>query len=127
MKLDDYRNTDYNLILTIVNRGYADLVVEASRDAGARGGTIMYARGTGIHETERFMDINIQPEKEIVMTLVRKESVRPIMAAILNAAGLKTKGRGISITLPVTEVIGVTNAEEITEYIDSNDPSSVKE
>jgi nitrogen regulatory protein PII len=127
MKLEDYKNADYSLILTIVNRGYADLVVEASRDAGARGGTIMYARGTGIHETEKFMDINIQPEKEIVMTLVRRESIKPIIAAILEAAGLKTKGRGISITLPVTEVVGITNAAEITEYIDANDPSHSKE
>ncbi|MDR0817928.1 MAG: P-II family nitrogen regulator [Clostridiales Family XIII bacterium] len=119
MRLEDYKNADYSLIMTIVNRGYADQVVDASREAGARGGTILYARGTGIHETEKFMDIDIQPEKEIVLTLVRRESLRPIIHSILEAAGLRTKGRGISITLPVTDVVGITD-EEITEYIDAN-------
>jgi nitrogen regulatory protein PII len=89
--------------------------VDASREAGARGGTILYARGTGIHETEKFMNIDIQPEKEIVLTLVRREVLRPIIRAILEVAGLKTKGRGISITLPVTDVVGITD-EQLTEY-----------
>jgi nitrogen regulatory protein PII len=126
MKLEDYKNADYSLIMTIVNRGYADQVVDASRDAGARGGTIMYARGTGIHETEKFLNIDIQPEKEIVLTLVRRESVKTIVGAILNAAGLRTKGRGISITLPVTDVVGIAD-DEITEYIDANKLNDAEE
>lgn len=105
----DYENTRFSLIVTIVNRGYADQVVEAAREAGARGGTILYARGTGIHETEKFMNITIQPEKEMVLTLVRKEVVKEITKAILASAGLKTKGRGISFTLPVTDAVGIVS------------------
>ncbi|MDR1291814.1 MAG: P-II family nitrogen regulator [Clostridiales Family XIII bacterium] len=102
----DYSNTEYCLILTIVNRGYAELVMDAARDAGARGGTVLYARGTGIHATEKFMNIDIQPEKEIVLTIVGRSSVRRIMHDILEAGGLRTKARGISFTLPVTDLVG---------------------
>jgi nitrogen regulatory protein PII len=102
----DYNNTEYCLILTIVNRGYAELVMDAAREAGARGGTVLYARGTGIHATEKFMNIDIQPEKEIVMTIVSRSSVRKIMHDILEAGGLRTKARGISFTLPVTDLVG---------------------
>ncbi|MDR1043263.1 MAG: P-II family nitrogen regulator [Clostridiales Family XIII bacterium] len=102
----DYSNTEYCLILTIVNRGYAELVMDAAREAGARGGTVLYARGTGIHATEKFMNIDIQPEKEIVMTIVGRSSVRKIMHDILEASGLRTKARGISFTLPVTDLVG---------------------
>jgi nitrogen regulatory protein PII len=102
----DYSNTEYCLILTIVNRGYAELVMDAARDAGARGGTVLYARGTGIHATEKFMNIDIQPEKEIIMTIVGRSSVRRIMHDILEAGGLRTKARGISFTLPVTDLVG---------------------
>jgi nitrogen regulatory protein PII len=105
----DYRNTEYSLILTIVNRGYAELVMNASREAGARGGTVLYARGTGIHATEKFMNIGIQPEKEVVMTIVKRDAVRTITHAILEASGLKTKARGISFTLPVTDLVGFTD------------------
>jgi nitrogen regulatory protein PII len=104
----DYSNTEYCLILTIVNRGYAELVMDAARDAGVSGGTVLYARGTGVHAAEKFMNIDIQPEKEVVMTLVKRESVRTIMHAILEEGGLRTKARGISFTLPVTDLVGLS-------------------
>jgi nitrogen regulatory protein PII len=116
-----YDNTEYSLIMTIVNRGYAELVMDAAREAGASGGTVLYARGTGAHATEKFMNIGIEPEKEVVLTLVRYEAVREIMHAILEAGGLRTKGKGISFTLPVTDLVGfsedrdVDNAPEIFE------------
>ncbi len=62
--MDNQRQFD--LILTIVNRGFADQVVDAARAAGAHGGTVFYARGTGVHEMEKFFAISIQPEKEVV-------------------------------------------------------------
>jgi nitrogen regulatory protein PII len=107
MKKDDYSEAEHRCIITIVNRGYADQVVSAARDAGARGGTILYARGTGIHETEKFMNISITPEKEMILILVKKELAKTITHAILVSAGLKTKGRGISFILPVTDAIGM--------------------
>ncbi|MDR1954204.1 MAG: P-II family nitrogen regulator [Clostridiales Family XIII bacterium] len=116
----DCNNTEYSLIVTIVNRGYADLVIDAARGAGARGGTVLYARGTGIHETEKFMNISIQPEKEMVLTLVRKWAVKEITHAILIAAGLNTQGRGISFTLPVTDVAGIVT--EFEDFVTPDNP-----
>ncbi|MDR0519778.1 MAG: P-II family nitrogen regulator [Clostridiales Family XIII bacterium] len=104
--MNDFNNTEYSLIMTIVNRGYAELVMDSARAAGARGGTVLYARGTGIHAAEKFMNIDIQPEKEIVLTIVRKSAVREIMHAILESGGLRTKARGISFTLPITDLVG---------------------
>jgi nitrogen regulatory protein P-II 1 len=64
---------EFDLIMTIVNRGYADQVVDAARSAGAHGGTVFYARGTGVQEVEKFFAISIHPEKEVVINLVRHE------------------------------------------------------
>jgi len=102
-------DTEYNLILTIVNRGYAELAVDASREAGARGGTIIYARGTGVFDMAKFLDISIQPEKEIVLTLVRKDDAKDVIHSILSVAGLRTKAAGICFTLPVTDFIGFSS------------------
>jgi nitrogen regulatory protein PII len=99
---------EFSLILTVVNRGFADVVIEAAKEAGARGGTVYYARGTGVHEVEKFFAISIQPEKEVVMTLVKKAHVQTIMREIVRAAGLKTEGRGLAFALPVTDVVGVS-------------------
>ena len=57
----------HDLILTIVERGYADDVMDAAKAAGARGGTILHARGTGSKEAEKFFGIIVQPEKELIL------------------------------------------------------------
>lgn len=98
---------EYNLIITIVDRGFADQVVDAARDVGARGGTVFYARGTGINEVEKFFAMTIQPEKEVVMTIVKKENTQRVMSGIVEAAGLKTKGRGLSFAMPISDIVGI--------------------
>ena len=90
---------EYEVIITIVNDGFADLVMDAAKSHGARGGTVMRARGSGIHEAEKFFGIEIQPEKDFVLTLVKKEHKNEIMRAILNEAGLKTPGKGICFSI----------------------------
>ena len=59
----------YELVVCIVNAGFSQNVVEAARTAGARGGTVIRARGTANPEAEEFFNIHIQPEKEMVMML----------------------------------------------------------
>lgn len=98
---------EFDLIITIVNRGFSDLAIEASKEAGARGATVLYARGTGVHEVEKFFAISIQPEKEVILTLVRCETTKDVMHAIIDAAGLQTEGKGLCFSLPVGEVTGI--------------------
>jgi len=102
-------STKYSLIVTIISRGYADAVVNAAKEAGARGGTIFYARGTGVHDAEKFLGVAIQPEKEVVLTLVKKDDVREIISAITEKAGLMTDGRGVSFVLPVARTAGIAS------------------
>lgn len=106
---------EYDLIMTIVNRGFADQVIDAARSAGAHGGTVFYARGTGIHEVEKFFAISIQPEKEVVLTLVKHEDTQAIMHSIVAAAGLKTAGKGLAFSLPIADVVGITHSLEELE------------
>ena len=108
--MENERN--YDLILTIVNRGFADQVVDAAREAGAHDGTIFYARGTGLHEVEKFFAISIQPEKEIILNIVKHKDTQRIMHAVIAAAGLKTAGRGLAFALPVSHAVGIIDSLE---------------
>ena len=99
----------FDLIVTIVNRGFADEVMNAARAAGAHGGTILWARGSGVHETEKFFGISIQPEKELVLILVRHGEKKEIMQAIGREAGLTKEGKGMSFSLPVDDVVGIVH------------------
>lgn len=98
----------HELIMCIVNTGFTDVVMDAAREKGARGGTVVHARGTANKEAEEFFRITIQPDKEIVMILVTSEIKDAVLHAIYQSAGLKTAGQGIAFSMPVSNVIGIS-------------------
>jgi len=105
------KNT-HEIIFCIVNSGFSEAVMEASRDCGASGGTVINARGTASKESEEIFHISIEPEKEIVMILVKKELKESILHALYQKVGLQTPGQGIAFSVPVDDVIGL-NEEAI--------------
>lgn len=100
-------SVDFELIVTIVNKGDASKVVEASRHAGAEGGTIVHGRGTGIREQAKLFGIRIEPEKDIVLTLIPKNRTQQVLGAIVTAAQLDKPGFGIAFVLDVARVAGI--------------------
>ncbi|MDE6294288.1 MAG: P-II family nitrogen regulator [Clostridiales bacterium] len=100
----------HELIVCIVNTGFTDVVMDAAKEVGARGGTVIHGRGTANKEAEEFFHISIQPDKEMVMILVPAEIKDAVLHAVYGAAGLKTAGQGIAFSLPVTNVVGISSA-----------------
>ncbi len=103
---------DYEVIFCIVNAGYSELVMDAAKEVGARGGTVLHAKGTANKEAEQFFKITIQPDKEIVMILVPSKIKDDVLHAIYKLAGLKSAGKGIAFSLPVNQTVGIAKAEE---------------
>lgn len=87
--------TGHQLIFAIVNAGYADDLMAAARAAGARGGTILKARGTGTKADAGFFGITIVPEKEVLLVLAENAAVPGICAAVRKAPCLAEPGSGI--------------------------------
>lgn len=100
-------NQEFELVICIVNKGYTDLVMEAASRSGARGGTVITARGSGNEEAEKLYGITITPEKEIVLIVVPKEIKDDVLKEIYLDAGLDTQGQGIAFTLPIDEAVGI--------------------
>lgn len=99
----------YDLIITVVSKGRAEKVVEASKAAGAEGGTIMFGRGTGIHEKLKLFGIPIEPEKEVILTLTPQEITQRVLEAICKEADLNKPGKGISFVIGVDKVAGINH------------------
>ena len=103
----------YEMILCIVNTGFSETVMDAAKEVGARGGTVIHARGTANKEAEQFFHITIQPDKEIVMILVPADIKDKVLHALYQHAGLKTEGQGIAFSLPVDDVVGINDAPAV--------------
>lgn len=107
-----YSLKDFDLIVTIVDKGNTEKILKASKQAGAEGGTIISGRGTGIHEQKTFFGILVEPEKELVLTLVPDKKTDEILEAICEAGGLNKPGTGISFVLDVKKVAGINHIIE---------------
>lgn len=100
------------LIIAIYQKGYTDVVMDAAREAGARGGTTINAKGT-VAGTEKFFGIALAEEKEIVMIVSTAEQKKDIMKAIMQKAGVDTKAHAVVFSLPVTDTAGFRFADTV--------------
>lgn len=107
----------FELIVTLVDQGFSEVVMDAAREEGARGGTIVHARGTGTKAMEKKYGLVITPNKEMVMILVDAKIRDKVLSAIYKQAGLNTSGKGIAFSLPVEAVAGLKfdNTEDDVE------------
>ena len=98
--------------MCVVNAGFGDAVMDAAKEFGARGGTVIHARGTANSEAEKLFGITIQPEKEIVVILGKHEIRDRILHAVYQKVGLDTDGQGIAFSIPVDKVIGISPVKD---------------
>ena len=98
---------EMDLIITIVEQGRAEDVIEFAKKAGAQGGTILSGRGCGAHDTSKLLGILIEPEKEVVLTLVPRSKTSTILTAIEIGMDLNKPGKGIAFVINVSNVVGL--------------------
>ncbi|MDL2266453.1 P-II family nitrogen regulator [Desulfovibrio sp. OttesenSCG-928-G15] len=96
-------NSGHQLVTVITNSGYADDIMAAARSAGATGGTILTARGTGTEEDVKFFGISLVPEKEMLLIVVDDTKVDTIVSAIQSVPKLNEPGGGIVYTTRVEQ------------------------
>lgn len=100
-------NKLYDLITVIVDRGRADEVIEISGKLGARGGTIVHGRGSGVHETQKIFSIAIEPEKEIVLIAVDHNLTDELLSKIDLTLNLDAPGTGVLYVQEIKSSMGI--------------------
>ncbi|MDO5713496.1 MAG: P-II family nitrogen regulator [Tissierellia bacterium] len=103
---------EYQAIFAIVDNHKGTIVVDAAQNAGAKGATIIHARGSGVHEKTSFFNFNIEPEKEIVLILIQKNKTEEILAGIKKEIDIEQPGTGILFTLDVSNASGLVDIEK---------------
>ena len=98
---------EHELIIVILNEGYADFVMDAARSAGAGGGTVLHAKGTGSKRGERFFGVSLADEKDMIYIVAYSDEKAKIMKAINEQAGPGSKAGAICFSLPISSVAGL--------------------
>lgn len=105
-------NFEYELIVVILNEGYADFVMDAARNAGATGGTVFHAKGTGRAKAEKFYGVSLAEEKDMIYILAATGKKSSIMKEITKECGTETKAGAVCFSLPVSEVAGIRRLDD---------------
>ena len=100
---------EHEVIFCVVNAGFSEAVMDAAKEFGARGGTVIRARGTANSESEKLFGITIQPEKEIVMILVADDIRDAVLKGLYDSVGTGTDAQGIAFSLPVDQTVGLSS------------------
>ena len=95
------------LIVAICEKGHTETVMDAAREAGARGGTVVHAKGTGSKYSSKFFGISIAEEKEMIYIVAGENQKKGIMRAIMDNAGIDSEAHTIVFSLPVSDTAGL--------------------
>lgn len=104
------KDTRYELLLVVANQGYTGSIMDAARTAGAGGGTVIHAKGTGMEGAAAFLGVELVNKKELVLIVSRTSQKNTIMKAIME--GANPKAGAIVFSLPVTDTAGLRLMEE---------------
>ena len=97
----------FKLIMAFVKPSITDDIVDAMKEAGATGATIIPARGTGIHEAKSFFGLSIEAQTDIIVFLVEEHVVENLMKVIQLAGKFDKPGTGIAFVLPIEHIAGL--------------------
>lgn len=109
------KTDNHEVIFVIINSGYAEEAMDIARENGARGGTILNARGVTREQESAFFGIPIHADKEILMLVVERDIRDNILNALYKDMGMDKKAQGIAFSLPVSDVTGLVKRPEESE------------
>lgn len=97
----------FEVIYAILNAGFADQAMVAAREVGAKGGTIIHARGSSNIGVDKKYGLTMTPDKEVLMILATTDEKDKIINAIYTASIKENNHKGIVFSLPVESTVGV--------------------
>ena len=101
------KNTEQELIVIVATQGHTETIMDAARAAGAGGGTVIHAKGTGMAGSEKFFGFALAEEKEMIYIVVPTWRKDAVMRAVMDKAGVGTPAQAVCFSLPVTATVGI--------------------
>jgi nitrogen regulatory protein PII len=107
----------FKLILAFVDDSETEKVMEAAREAGATGATVINnARGEGLEAKKTFLGLSLETQRDVLFFLVEEHLSRKILEEIARVGDFdNSPGTGIAIQIDVEDAIGVSH--QISELV----------
>lgn len=100
---------EFKLLVVIVKKNLSRRVIKACKKAGAEGGTVLPARGTGTNESGSIFGVTVEPEKDVVLCLVPNNIVEKTISKVRAAARLDRPGTGVAFVINSKKICGIAH------------------
>ncbi|MGA8056356.1 MAG: P-II family nitrogen regulator [Burkholderiales bacterium] len=110
----------FKLIVVMVESTETDAILDAAREAGATGATVLnQARGEGLEPTKTFFGLSVEARRDVVLLLVEEHLSRRILETVAREGRFDEKqGTGIAVQVDVEDAVGVRHQiRELTEMV----------
>ena len=101
----------FKLLIVLVEDDKTNAVMDAAREAGATGQTVISnARGEGLEKSKTFLGLTLETQRDVVLLLVEEHLSRRVLETISISARFDEKsGSGIAFQIDVEDAVGVTH------------------
>ena len=111
----------FRLIIALTEDSITDKVVEAARDKGATGSTVISsARGEGLNIAKTFLGLSLETQRDVILLLVEEHMCRDILETIASAGEFEANpGTGIAFSIDVDDAVGISHQiSELSEIVE---------
>ncbi|MGC9401502.1 MULTISPECIES: P-II family nitrogen regulator [Vibrio] len=111
----------FKLILAFVEDSKVDIVLDAAREAGATGATVINnARGEGLNKKKTFFGLTLEVQKDVLLFVVEEHLSRHILETISDVGEFDSEsGQGIAVQIDVEDAVGVAHqVETLTKVVE---------
>ncbi len=111
----------FKLIIALVEDSQTDAVLNAARDQGATGATVIpQARGEGLKQTRTFFGLTLDTQRDMLLFLVEEHLCRGVLESIATIGGFEERpGAGIAFQIDVEDAVGISHqVQSLTNVVE---------
>ena len=111
----------FKLILAFVEDSKTEAVMEAAREFGATGCTVInHARGEGLEKPKTFLGLGLTTQRDVLLLLVEEHMCRDILETIaITGEFEENPGNGIAFSIDVEDAVGVSHqVDQLSEKVE---------
>ena len=111
----------FKLIIALTEDSITNKIVEAARDKGATGSTVISsARGEGMQVAKTFLGLSLETQRDVVLLLVEEHMCRDILETLESVGEFEANiGSGIAFSIDVEDAVGVSHqVSQLAEIVE---------
>ncbi|MBK1644155.1 transcriptional regulator [Thiocapsa imhoffii] len=105
----------FSVLVAILAEELEEPAIDAAKQAGAGGVTILGARGIGAEEKKTFFGLTYEGSQSVLIFVLERKLSLSVMKTMCERLDLKSHTKGVIFTVPLEHIAGI-DIEQLTRF-----------